>query len=91
MSGITTENSNLHVGKRMASLDFAAALREAGGPGGLVGCSFCVAVSGGTTTQPVSDSDGFSAIGLSKPPTMEGLGDGQGRITSGAASLPTFS
>jgi hypothetical protein len=73
----------------MASLDFAAGLRGAGSPGGLVGCSFCVAVSGGTTTQPVSDSEGFSAIGLSKPPTMEGLGDGQG--PSDAASLPTFS
>jgi hypothetical protein len=75
----------------MASLDFGAGLRAEGGPGGLVGCSFCVAVSDGTTTQPVSDSDGFSAIGLSKPPTMEGLGDGLGRMVSGAGSLPTFS
>jgi hypothetical protein len=78
---------NLHVGTRMASLDLEGALRGAAGPRGLVGCSFCAAGSECTTTEPVSGSEIFSTIGLSKPPTMEGLGDGMGRIISGAESL----
>jgi len=75
----------------MASLDFGADLREASGPGGLAGCSFCTVVSNGATTGPVSDSEGFSITGLSKPPTIEGLGDVLGCIISGADSLPTGS
>lgn len=72
----------------MASLGLEGALRGAGGPGGLVGCSICVADSEGTTKEPVSGSEIFSTVGLSKPPTMEGLGDGIGRIISGAECLP---
>lgn len=72
----------------MASLDLEGALTGTGGPCGLVGCSFCVAGSEGTTTEPVSGSEIFSTIGLSKPPTMEGLGDGMGRTISDAGSLP---
>ena len=75
----------------MASLDFGAGLRGASGPGGLVGCSFCVVVSDGATMGPVSDSEGFSTTWLSRPPTMEGLGDGHDCIISGAGSLPSGS
>jgi len=71
----------------MASLDLGAGLREASGPGGLAGCSFCTVVSNSAITGPVSDSEGFSITGLSKPPTIEGLGDVLGCNISGADSL----
>jgi len=71
----------------MASLDFGAGLREASGTGGLGGCSFCIVVSDNAITGPVSGSEGFSITGLSKPPTIEGLGDVLGCIISGADSL----
>ena len=78
---------NLHAG-RLASLDFGAGLGGASGPEGLAGCSFCTVVSDSATTGSVSDSEGFSITGLSKPPTTEGLGDVLGCIISGAESLP---